>query len=113
MKEYRNQSDIHSALLLSDAKPMVDYFEIFFEKFVPYLCQWTNERANKYFEDISCTSIKVYGLKSRPVQTDKTYILLLTGIVKLPGMVDYWLSSIFCRGPKGLNSKIMSCNGLL
>ena len=33
------------------------------KKIILYLCQWTNKRAAKYFEDISYKPIKVYRLK--------------------------------------------------
>lgn len=71
MKEYHKQLDIRPAILLSDAKSAFDYFEIFSENVAPYLCQWTNERANKYIEDISYKATKLYGPKWRPDQTDK------------------------------------------
>ena len=66
----------------------------------------------KELEDISVKTIKVYGLKWRPVQTGQNVhivsYLFLMGIVKLPGMVDYWSSSIFCSGTNVFNYKIMS-----
>ena len=79
LKEYHKEFDIHPALLLSDAKSAVDYVEIFFKKVIPYLHQWTNERANKYFEDISYKSIKLYGLKHRPIQTNDMYVFISHG----------------------------------
>lgn len=117
LNEFQYGVEISPAVLLSNAKSPVDYFEIFFEKVIPHLCKWTNERADMYFEEIDYKTFKVHGLKWRPVEEGEMYVffsyVFLMGLVKLPELVDYWSNSIFCSGPKIFSSQIMSRNRFL
>lgn len=69
LRDFQGGVEISPAVLLSNAKIIfvdhqcIDHFEIFFEKVVPCLCEWTNEKADIYFEDINYKIKILHGLK--------------------------------------------------
>ena len=54
LTEFQGSVEINQAILLSNAKSPVDYFEIFFEKIVSISREWKNKNYDLYFEDIEC-----------------------------------------------------------
>lgn len=108
--KFKGGVEISPIVLLSNANSPVDYFEIDFEKVVPFLCECTNERAGIFIEDIDYMKIMTYGIKWRSVEIYDMYLffsyVFLIGLVKVHDLVYYWSSNIFCSSPKLFSAKI-------
>ena len=63
LMEFQGGVKISPTILLLNVKSHVNYFEIFFEKIVLCLYEWTNGRVDVYFEDTEYKIIMLYGLK--------------------------------------------------
>ena len=90
-----------------------DAFKLFFdEDVVSKLCQWTNERAEKFFASRPQTDRKVNSLRWRPVTVDDMYtffgLLLSMGITKLPRLFMYWSKGPMFSGPAIFCAEVMS-----
>ncbi|CAH1995993.1 unnamed protein product [Acanthoscelides obtectus] len=83
---------------------------------VAKLSEWTNRRAEMYFEQNTNTRT-VYGVQWKKLEKEEMYVFIalhiLTGLVKCSRITDYWSNNILCAGPKVFNKSIMSRNRYL
>lgn len=90
-----------------------DAFKLFFDtEVVTKMCEWTNERAEKFFDSHPENNRKVNGLRWRPVSVDDMYtfisLVLSMGITKLPRLHMYWSKGPMYSGPAIFCGEIMS-----
>lgn len=115
--EYQSDYDFHPVIDFDECKDPVTCFESFISpSIVNKLCEWTNKRAEKYFEANPNTT-KVFGLTYKVVEKDEMYVFFalyfLTGLVKCPQFSDYWSTDNLCTGPPVFHKSVMSRNRFL
>lgn len=116
--EFQSEYEFHPAIDFQDCLEAVNCFEAFVStSIVKKLCEWTNKRADKYFEDNPHVTMKVFGLTYQLVETEEMYVFLalyfLTGVTKCPQISDYWSRDDVCTGPPVFHKSVMSRNRYL
>ena len=89
----------------------LDAFTLFFsDEVIKKLCQWTNEKAQVFFNEHP-EKKKIHNLIWREVTKSDMYtflaLLLAMGLNPLPKMHDYWANDWIRTGPPVFCSKVM------
>ncbi|XP_072392179.1 uncharacterized protein [Diabrotica undecimpunctata] len=104
ISEFCFDYNFHPAIVFQDCMETVNCLESFVSSsIVKKLCEWTDQRADKYFNDNPHTAKKVFGLTSKQVTTEEMYVFIalyfLSGLTKYPQISDYWSTDNICTGP--------------
>lgn len=92
-----------------------DAFKVYFDReLVSLLCDWTNQKAEKYFQDHPEKKGKVNNVTWKAVTPDDMYtfiaLKMAMGITRLPCYALYWSRDPMCGGPEIFCHHVMSCN---
>ncbi|CAH1987778.1 unnamed protein product [Acanthoscelides obtectus] len=116
-QNFSSEYTFHPAIDMEECRDPVNCFECFLSpNIVAKLSEWTNRRAEMYFEQNTNTRT-VYGVQWKKLEKEEMYVFIalhiLTGLVKCPRITDYWSNNILCAGPKVFNKSLMSRNRYL